>query len=65
MLKQQQQQLQLQLQLQQLQLQQLQLQQQRYQQQPTYDNIKWNELSNHFKTVQAKHERSKHSCKYQ
>jgi vacuole morphology and inheritance protein 14 len=58
---QQQQQLQLQIQLQQLQLQQLQLQQQRYQQQPTYDNIKWNELSNHFKTVQSKHERSKHS----
>ncbi|ORX61070.1 hypothetical protein BCR36DRAFT_579132 [Piromyces finnis] len=64
LLKQQQQQLQLQLQLQQLQMQQLQLQQQRYQQQPTYDNIKWNELSNHFKTAQAKHERSKHSSRH-
>jgi hypothetical protein len=39
------------------------LQQQRNQQ-PSYDNIKWNELSNHFKTVQSKHERSKHSSRH-
>jgi len=61
---QQQQQFQIQLQLQQLQLQQLQIQQQRNQQQPSYDNIKWNELSSHFKKVQERHERSKHSSRH-
>ncbi len=61
---QQQQQIQLQLQLQQLQLQQVQIQQQRNQQQPSYDNINWNELSVHFKKVQEKNQRYKHSsCK--